>query len=378
MRAEPGCFSPNSAPLESWPLAHQQAWRRAFVPGGLFDAPGLAANWRPDSTKKTRKGYGVWIHWNQRRRPEILVTMETSRPQDLVTHEAIRAYVEDLRAINSSMTVYNRIQELHDAIRVMAPSAVEAEWLKIAFHNLRQDAKPSRNKLARLQSAGALEALGMRLMAQAEAAPASDSRLGDGLTLLERALAYRDGLMIALLIRRPLRIKNFVALTLGDNLVVDVGHANLAFEAKAMKGKRPMESSFPAFLFPYLQRYLDHYRPILLTASAKAKGISSNKLWISRDGTELVEISLHEAIRRRTKAAFGKPVPPHWFRDSCVTTLVRDEPASARLSGSVLGHTSPDIANTHYNSACMIDSARRHINVIDQWRGASPTMEGTR
>ena len=57
----------------------------------------------------------------------------------------------------------------------------------------------------------------------------------------------------------------------------------------------------------------------------------TDALWISRDGTELALISLHNAIRRRTKAEFGKPLPPHWFRDSAVTTFVRDAPASARI-----------------------------------------------
>ena len=70
---------------------------------------------------------------------------------------------------------------------------------------------------------------------------------------------------------------------------------------------------------------------------------------------------MHNAIRRRTREAFGAPIPPHWFRDAAVTFLVRDEPASARLAGSILGHSSPEIANRHYNQALMIDSARRHV-----------------
>jgi integrase/recombinase XerD len=132
-----------------------------------------------------------------------------------------------------------------------------------------------------------------------------------------------------------------------------------------MKAKRTMDVAFPKPLMSSLKCYLDYYRPILLSESGKARGLVTNALWISRDGTELAEFSLHNAIRRRTREAFGAPIPPHWFRDAAVTFLVRDAPASARLSSSILGHTSPEIANRHYNQALMIDSARRHASVIE-------------
>lgn len=42
-------------------------------------------------------------------------------PRDLVSRESVLAYVEYLSRTNSSMTAFNRIEELYDAIRVMAP-----------------------------------------------------------------------------------------------------------------------------------------------------------------------------------------------------------------------------------------------------------------
>jgi integrase len=171
--------------------------------------------------------------------------------------------------------------------------------------------------------------------------------------------------LIALSIRRFFRIKNFSTLVIGDNLVIDGKTVNFAFLASEMKNKRPMDAQFPKTLVGALKRYLEYYRPILLTESGKAKGIKTNALLISRDGTELAPISLHYAIRRRTREAFGAAIPPHWFRDAGVTMLVRDAPTSARLTGSVLGHKSPEIANRHYNLALMIDSARRHAQTIE-------------
>ena len=48
-----------------------------------------------------------------------------------------------------------------------------------------------------------------------------------------------------------------------------------------------------------------------------------------------------------------------------MTGLVRDKPESARITGAILGHTSPEIATRHYNQALMIDAGRRHAGVIE-------------
>ena len=350
--------------IDEWPPLHRRAWEAAFAPRGLFDAPGDAPHWRPASARKTRLGYAAFLHWRLGQKDLDAKRIEASRPEELVSHEAVLAYVEHLSSLHSSMTVFNRIQELYDAIRVMAPER-DWIWLKMAQQNLRSRAKPENDKLARLQTADKLEDLGFSLMAEAETAACWKDHDGRPMTLLQRALAFRDGLMIALLVHRPFRMKNFVSLAIGKTLVIDGDAASFAFPSAEMKGKRPIDAAFPKSLLSGLRRYLDYYRPILLSESGKAKGLVTAALWISRDGTELVEISLHNAIRRRTREAFGAPIPPHWFRDAAVTFLVRDEPASAQLASSILGHSSPEIANRHYNQALMIDGARRHASVIE-------------
>lgn len=356
--------------VEEWPPLHRQAWRAAFRKGGLFDDPGRARNWRPATIEKTRKGYGAWLDWRFGHGGADAASIDASRPDDPVSPSAVRAYVDHLAQFRSSMTVYNRIQELYDSIRVMAPDR-DWTWLKAAMDILRGEARPSRNKLARLKEASRIEELGLTLMAKAEAAPKRDYRAGLGMTELQRALAYRDGLIIALLIRRPFRIKNFDSLTIGDNFIIDNRTASFAFKATEMKGKRPIDVPFPSHLMPNLRRYVEHYRNVLLYASAKSSARPTNALWISRDGTPLAIACMHNAIRRRTRAAFGAPLPPHWFRDAAVTFLVRDKPASARITGAILGHSTPDIATRHYNQALMVDAGRRHAAVIEAMMAAS-------
>jgi hypothetical protein len=319
--------------------------------------------------EKTRKGWGAWIHWNRKECQPDAALVEASRPEDLVNRNAVLAYVEQLRTVNSSMTVCNRVQELYDGVRAMSPSVAESnwDWLKNTFKNLRSEARPSRNKVARLRTADELEELGFWLMAEADIAGCQKDHDNRAMTSLQRALAFRDGLMIALLIRRPFRIRNFASLQIGKTLIMGDGTASFTFLAAKMKGKRPLDVALPPTLFSALIRYLDNYRQILLSDSGKAKGLATDALWISRDGTKLAEVSLHKVIRRRTWEAFGSPIPLHWFRDCAVTTLVRNEPASALLTGSILGHTSPDIATRHYSQALMIDSARRHAAVLESY-----------
>lgn len=355
--SEREAFKPKCLPISEWPVSHQTRWQAALEKPGLFDEGGGGAHWRPHSVEKTRKGYGVWICWNLHRGVEITNT----QPADLVTRDSVLAYVTDLQAINASMTVACRIQELYDAIRVMAPPQSDADnwaWLRQGMENLYKDATPSRNKRGRLQTAQAVEKEGLDLMAQAETAP--KRKRGVGLTELQRALMYRDGFMSALLIHRPIRLSNFHALRMNESLVIQESAAAIAFDSDQTKTHRPIEAPFPEALHDALTRYIENYRPVLLTASKKAKGLETDALWISRDGTELAKISLHNAIRRRTQDAFGAPLPPHWFRDASVTTLVRDAPESARLTMGLLGHSSPEIGEKHYNQALHIDSTSKH------------------
>jgi len=286
--------------------------------------------------------------------------IDISNPEDLVTQELVSNYILDLLNSRSSMTVYNRIQELYDCIRVMTPNSPKSHWawLKNAWMNLRLDAYPARNKLLRLKEADQLEDLGFKLMSAAEAVQ------NNSLTQIQRALMFRDGLMIALLIRRPFRIENFYSLTIGVNFLTSDQGTSFLFKADEMKGKRSAAVPFPDNLVTFLKRYIDYYRPLLLAGSPEVNNAKSNALWISRYGTALTQGPLRVAIYNRTEAEFDVRIPPHWFRDSAVTTMIHDSPESAKLTGLILGHTNPDVVQKHYNQAQMIYASRRHYQNI--------------
>jgi integrase len=361
----PDAYTPRSMPFTAWPASHRAAWQEAFRKRNLFEPVSPTAHWRPRSIAKTQKGYSVWLTWNKSRQAGPFT--DKSSPARLVTRESVAAYIDDMKGISASFTVFCRIQELHDAIRVMVPLQ-DWSWLRNGVNRLRRNAKPSRNKRVRLRPAEEIERLGHELMAQAQFDPR--------LTALEAALMYRDGLMVVFLIRRPLRMRNFTSIAEGTSLFLDGETPSIAFAREDTKGKRPIEAVIPSVLRQAIECYISQYRPALLTTSRKAKRIETNALWISRDGTVLSERSLHTAIRKRTKDAFGQPIPPHWFRDACVTTLIHDAPASARISMGLLGHASPAIAERHYDQACVFESAQRAATVLEECRLAPPPLKG--
>src|ERR1700751_1860100 len=99
-----------------------------------------------------------------------------------------------------------------------------------------------------MQPIGALVRLGKTLMQTAES---SDK------PLLSRAVTFRDGLMIALVALRPLRLSNLAAITIGAHLSQQKTGYHRFFNGLEMKGRRSFAPTIPG--------YIDHYRPILLS-----------------------------------------------------------------------------------------------------------------
>ena len=116
-------------------------------------------------------------------------------------------------------------------------------------------AQPVRDKRSRLQRADDLVRLGFQLMAQAEA--------GAGLRPRVQARLYRDGLMIACLAYRPLRLANFISLELGHHLQRRGSGWWLEIPAAETKTRRAITLPFPEPVVPALERYLAHWRPQL-------------------------------------------------------------------------------------------------------------------
>jgi integrase/recombinase XerD len=300
-------------PLAAWPERDRLGWEAGTRRAVLFEQKGAGADWSLHSRAKTARGYGHWLHWLMQK-DQLDPTLT---PGARVTKPLIADYVATLSATCAPYTVVCRLQELYDALRVLAPD-MGWQWLAELWKRLRRRAEPVRNKRARLRPARDLVDLGRGMMKSAE--------LANGWSRRRRAVQYRDGLMIAVGAYRPLRPTNFVSIVLGVHLVQQRGGWWLKFPASEMKARGPYEVTFPRALIPELEHYLAVHRPVLLTGESGHLNPGTDALWVSEIGTMLEKGALATRIRKHTKAAFGASLPPHWFRDSAATSIAVENP----------------------------------------------------
>jgi integrase len=340
--------------VEEWPEADQAAWRKAVQEADPFAANTPAASWSERSRLKTARGYGRFLAWQSEKGldPE-------QAPGDRVTAPVVKTYIADLARINGDFTVLCRVQELCDAIRVIAPDR-DWGWLRQIQNALRARSVSVRDKRARMQPAGELVKLGKALMRKAETATTRPS--------LTRAVWFRDGLMIALLAYRPLRLSNLAAITLGRHLIRQSRGYRLYFSADEVKGGQPIDTAVPASLVADIDRYLDHYRPILLTRGGRQNPATCDALWVSDIATALDPNSIPNRIKKHTRAAFGKHLWVHLFRDCAATTIAIDDPRHARSIMNILGHSTLATSEKHYNQARSLEASRRYLEVIADLR----------
>jgi integrase/recombinase XerD len=318
-----------------WPLADQALWDAANAKGVFLDPDGLAANW----TEKTRIGvmkrYGQWLGYLNLH--DKLITEH--RPSERATEDNLIAYVEWLQAKgNASTTITSCIRDLCEAVRVMEPS-VDLGLLKELTATLQARQAPTRNKHTRIVHP---DTILKGAMAYLDSIPALDFWKE-----ADRAGKYRDGLVIAFLACRPIRLANITAIVIGQHLVEDESRWNCSFDAHEMKDKRSVMFPFPAILVPYLQTYLGTYRPVLL------KGNDSDNLWVSCRGAPISEQSVYWNTCRLTEELFDQRINPHLFRDCAASALATDDPEHILAISRILGHASITTSNRHYNQSQM-------------------------
>ena len=318
--------------IKDWPDRDRLLWQRGVERRGLFENGGAGAGWSAASRLKTAYGYNCWLLWLAAKG----LCDPNMGPADRVTRERVAAYVSELSVTLAPYTVLSRIQELCDALRVIAPEW-NRDWLTQRYRTLRANVRPAREKLSRLKPIDELVALGERLMEEADSASDWSAK--------RRAVAYRDGLMIALLTYRPIRCKNLAMMRIGRHLVKVRGSWQILFVAEETKSHVPYEAILPSALAPRLERYLDVHRPVLIRgeqAENQATVLPAHPeldaLWVSELGTQLNIGILTNRIVVRTKAAFGRSISPHLFRDCAATSIAVDNPKQIGDASLVLGY----------------------------------------
>lgn len=346
--------------VEDWPAREREAWNAALKKGSVFDKHGRASHWKPLTILANAKSYGRWLSWLAH---EGKLDPHAGPCQQL-TRENVDRYMDYLTGMVSTGMTAHRLGDLYTVAKALMP-AEDWSWIKAAWYRLRHDAKPVKNKAARVVNARDLFCFGIDLMKRADR--------GEAPSAFFQALAYRDGLMIALLAARPLRRENFVSIKIGTHLVRRGESYWLLLKEHETKNEIELDWPFPEMLMSHLERYLAEYRPILLARHPRfgnGAPAAASHLWVSRYGTPLTAHGLYGQIVDRTKQKFGRSVNPHLFRDAVATTVAIEDPAHVMSTKSLLGHHDVRSSERYYNQARSTEAAFEHQHRLEKLRGA--------
>ncbi|MCE5974897.1 tyrosine-type recombinase/integrase [Sinirhodobacter sp. WL0062] len=335
--------------FEDWPLQDVSAWKVARLKGGPFKRPGPFANWSHGTVQLHQQMYGHWLAFLMRHRPELL----DLSPPDRVTLDTVEAYLRDAES-----RVTNRIEpgtmlrlgERPLKVRTLA-GFLFSLWLVIKGFCPARDWRWLKDGADAFMAEAALEPLKPPIPVTAQQLYSwalerlTELRDRDDLDQLEQATAFRQALMVGILIAVPVRARAFISMTVTLHVEPTEASYWLRFRAEDMKDKKARSFHLPRSIAWALERYLHVFRPILL------QGNLSDALWITRRGNAMSIDSFTSGLAKLTKREFGITLRPHAFRHIASTTIAECDPEHVNIIRDVLGHATLAMAEKHYNRA---------------------------
>jgi integrase/recombinase XerD len=343
-------------PLAEWPEPDRAAWTAAHRRGGLLDEDGHAASWAVATSSLIASGYGRFL--------SFLAETEgldgSVRPGDRVTRPGSRPMSPD--CANAIIPARSRPESSSSPAPSpsMAPG-VDWAWLRRIKARLRRMSRPARDDRSRIVPVTTVRDLGLHLMERAEAKT--------GLSARQRALLFRDGLMICILTASPVRARNVAAMSIGSSVQRRGSEWWVAFGSGETKNGRPIDIPLPDTFTGWIERYLVHHRPELIRRSPTP--VAGDAFWLSDGGRPLTAKGVGRCVSAVTERELGRAVSPHLFRKIIPTELAIHDPAHVGVAQSILGHTTYDTTQKAYNLGRAIDAARRHHKVIQSIRGGN-------
>jgi integrase len=341
-RRNPPCQK--ALPFARWSKADRETWNTAREAAGVLDDGGVASYLSARTLDDLTSRYSYLLYF--------LAEREKLNPYGpaaaSVTEENILDYVRFLEPRLSSVTLAMSLRKIARVAACLAPEQ-DWRWLRRIVRRLGLRAKP-RDRRHEVVEIRELFRLGLQLMEWAEKTESS--------TTFCRALAYRDGLIIALLAANPLRLANIAALELGRTLIKDGATWSFEIPAEKTKERRLHLAILPDWCSPRIDRYVRHYRPLFRNAE------STSRLWLSRNGRPLSKDSLYCLVCRRTREAFNKRINPHLIRSCLATSAAVHHGAEIGLAMTVLRHQNFDVTQRHYIKAGMIDAVRAYQKIL--------------
>ena len=220
-------------PLAEWPAADREAWNEAVRSADLLDTSRLLAHMPKDKQRYLRTAYGRWLGFLG----DALHAHTGLSGLGLVTEDTLLAFIKVLKASLAPHSVAAYITYLERAARAM-PTDRDLTFLSYAATNLRRVARPAKDKRQRLKPTQELYELGIALMEAAEERP----------NPIKAAAMFRDGIMIALLAARPVRLSNLASIDINRHLERHGEDYWLVFPTEEVKNRRHLEFPLPRSL----------------------------------------------------------------------------------------------------------------------------------
>ena len=316
-----------SIPLAKWPEADRRLWQEQTEDGHGFDLDATPlGTWSRRHQAVARAHYGAWLRWMRDRGALEPGSHPRERADEARLMEFLEAEAERLSPGGLLVTAGNVI----GVLRSMTPER-EWGWVVPLFRRLQRRARHAPRGSRHIVPAEAIWELAWRTLEQAVE---DDGTIAAG--------RFRDGLILGVLIAAPMRIANFAALEIGRHLRRGA-RWEIALEAAKTKTRQADHWPLPASLSEATDTYLNAVRPVLLGGSA-----DTGRLWIGDKGRPMQGQAIRQRIKALTEAAFGRPVLPHSFRHSAVTSFTHRLPAHAAEAPAVLGHRSAATTERHY------------------------------
>jgi site-specific recombinase XerD len=327
-------------PFENWPESDRAAWAAAIADGDVLEGRGPAHHWRPATRRTNIEHYSRWLAFMK-----ASITLD-SNPAHRVTREAVRSYVAQLQARIAPRTVVSSLVGLKVMIKAMAPNE-SWRWLEDICNRLNRNSQPSKDKRSRMLDSGELFQKALCYL---------DRLAKTDLSKRKQLVGYRNGLMVALMTAHPLRLKNFVELSIGTTLRTKGDNWLVKIPGNETKNGTPLEFEVSDRLAPYIQAYLERVRNRLVKPNEAA-------LWVAWEGHQIAYHSAYIAFTRITTELFGRSINPHLFRDCAATTLASHSLKSAMAAPGLLGHLRTETTEKYYVHARQLEASRR-INTL--------------
>jgi len=318
-------------PFDSWPIEDQARWRAAFAEGDRFDGSGPGSHLAEATRRNLWISYARFLGFISANRSDLLEL----RPEARINPVVVAEYVAWRRSSCGDSMVAVDLDGLRGALRLIGPG-VDWSWLLTITKRIKA-AAPRKPRKYHLVTSEQLYALGIELMDCAVAGADSATRISKTL-----AFEYRDGLIIALPALIPMRSRTLAALRIGKQLVKTGDLWALDIPAADTKTRRPLDYPISEELCTRIDLYLERFRRRIPGAG------THSALWASNKQRPMSAIAIYNAVRRRTKKAFGFAVNLHRFRHAAASFWSIRDPVNVRGVKDLLGQATFGITEKHY------------------------------